>query len=46
MTELDRLARQVGAVDVLVSNAGFAWYGPTGQRQHRVTGRRQRTSEV
>jgi NAD(P)-dependent dehydrogenase (short-subunit alcohol dehydrogenase family) len=31
MAELDRLARQVGTVDVLVNNAGFAWYGPTGQ---------------
>jgi NAD(P)-dependent dehydrogenase (short-subunit alcohol dehydrogenase family) len=29
--ELDQLARQAGNVDVLVNNAGFAWYGPTGQ---------------
>jgi len=27
--ELARLAGRVGAVDVLVNNAGFAWYGPT-----------------
>ena len=29
--QLDQLARQAGNVDVLVNNAGFAWYGPTGQ---------------
>jgi NAD(P)-dependent dehydrogenase (short-subunit alcohol dehydrogenase family) len=27
--ELDNLVQQVGAVDVLVNNAGFAWFGPT-----------------
>ena len=26
---LDDLAEQVGAVDVLVNNAGFSWFGPT-----------------
>lgn len=29
ITDLDRLAKDVGAVDILVNNAGFAWYGPT-----------------
>src|SRR6476646_4353336 len=27
--QVDYLAEQVGAVDVLVSNAGFSWFGPT-----------------
>jgi NAD(P)-dependent dehydrogenase (short-subunit alcohol dehydrogenase family) len=27
--ELDHLVEQVGAVDVLVNNAGFSWFGPT-----------------
>jgi len=29
VAELEKLVQQVGAVDVLVNNAGFAWYGPT-----------------
>jgi NAD(P)-dependent dehydrogenase (short-subunit alcohol dehydrogenase family) len=29
--ELDDLVRQLGAVDVLINNAGFSWYGPTAQ---------------
>jgi len=29
--ELDYLAEQAGAVDVLVNNAGFSWFGPTGE---------------
>jgi NAD(P)-dependent dehydrogenase (short-subunit alcohol dehydrogenase family) len=28
---LDNLVEQVGAVDVLVNNAGFSWFGPTAQ---------------
>ena len=28
---LDDLAGQVGAVDVLVNNAGFSWFGPTAE---------------
>jgi len=28
-TELEQLVGQVGEVDVLVNNAGFAWFGPT-----------------
>jgi NAD(P)-dependent dehydrogenase (short-subunit alcohol dehydrogenase family) len=28
-TELEQLVEQVGEVDVLVNNAGFAWFGPT-----------------
>jgi NAD(P)-dependent dehydrogenase (short-subunit alcohol dehydrogenase family) len=28
--ELDHLVDQVGEVDVLVNNAGFSWFGPTG----------------
>src|SRR5438132_13006085 len=27
--QLDYLAEQAGAVDVLVNNAGFSWFGPT-----------------
>ena len=27
--QLDHLVEQVGAVDVLVNNAGFSWFGPT-----------------
>jgi NAD(P)-dependent dehydrogenase (short-subunit alcohol dehydrogenase family) len=27
--QLDQLADQAGAVDVLVNNAGFSWFGPT-----------------
>src|SRR5580693_5779874 len=27
--QLDHLAEQAGAVDVLVNNAGFSWFGPT-----------------
>jgi len=27
--ELDDLVEQVGAVDVLINNAGFSWFGPT-----------------
>src|SRR6202042_1752283 len=27
--QLDDLVEQVGAVDVLVNNAGFSWFGPT-----------------
>src|SRR2546425_5682131 len=30
-SELDDLVRQVGVVDVLVNNAGFSWFGPTGE---------------
>jgi NAD(P)-dependent dehydrogenase (short-subunit alcohol dehydrogenase family) len=29
--ELDYLVEQAGAVDVLVNNAGFSWFGPTGE---------------
>jgi NAD(P)-dependent dehydrogenase (short-subunit alcohol dehydrogenase family) len=29
--QLDGLAEQVGAVDVLVNNAGISWFGPTGE---------------
>ena len=29
--QLDQLVDQVGAVDVLVSNAGFSWFGPTAE---------------
>src|SRR5215467_3992430 len=29
--QLDDLARQAGAVDVLVNNAGFTWIGPTAE---------------
>jgi NAD(P)-dependent dehydrogenase (short-subunit alcohol dehydrogenase family) len=29
--ELDNLVEDVGAVDVLVNNAGFSWFGPTAQ---------------
>jgi NAD(P)-dependent dehydrogenase (short-subunit alcohol dehydrogenase family) len=29
--QLDHLVDQVGAVDVLVNNAGFSWFGPTAQ---------------
>ena len=28
-TQLDHLVEQAGAVDVLVNNAGFSWFGPT-----------------
>jgi NAD(P)-dependent dehydrogenase (short-subunit alcohol dehydrogenase family) len=28
---LDNLVEEVGAVDVLVNNAGFSWFGPTAQ---------------
>ena len=31
LEELESLAEQAGQVDVLVNNAGFAWYGPTDQ---------------
>jgi NAD(P)-dependent dehydrogenase (short-subunit alcohol dehydrogenase family) len=27
--QLDHLVEQCGAVDVLVNNAGFSWFGPT-----------------
>jgi len=29
--EVSRLAEQAGAVDVLVNNGGFSWFGPTSQ---------------
>src|SRR5438874_2014248 len=29
--QLDYLAEQAGAVDVLVNNAGFSWFGPTAE---------------
>jgi NADP-dependent 3-hydroxy acid dehydrogenase YdfG len=29
--QLDHLADQAGAVDALVNNAGFSWFGPTGE---------------
>lgn len=29
--DIKRIVQEVGAVDVLVNNAGFAWYGPTDQ---------------
>ena len=29
MSDIARLAAEVGAVDVLVNNAGFSWFGPT-----------------
>jgi NAD(P)-dependent dehydrogenase (short-subunit alcohol dehydrogenase family) len=29
--QLDHLADQAGAVDVLVNNAGFSWFGPTAE---------------
>src|ERR1700752_352293 len=29
--QLDHLAEQAGPVDVLVNNAGFAWFGPTAE---------------
>src|SRR5258707_10133449 len=28
-TEALRLAREVGDVDILINNAGFAWFGPS-----------------
>lgn len=30
--QLDDLVDQSGAVDVLVNNAGFSWFGPTAER--------------
>ena len=29
--QLDHLVEQAGAVDVLVNNAGFSWFGPTAE---------------
>ena len=29
--QLDHLVDQVGAIDVLVNNAGFSWFGPTAE---------------
>jgi NAD(P)-dependent dehydrogenase (short-subunit alcohol dehydrogenase family) len=34
--EVQMLAREVGAVDVLVNNAGFQWYGPTEQLERDI----------
>lgn len=30
LAELDHLVEQVGEIDVLVNNSGFAWFGPSG----------------
>jgi NAD(P)-dependent dehydrogenase (short-subunit alcohol dehydrogenase family) len=31
LAQLDHLVEQAGAVDVLVNNAGFSWFGPTAE---------------
>jgi NAD(P)-dependent dehydrogenase (short-subunit alcohol dehydrogenase family) len=37
--QLDHLAGQAGAVDVLVNNAGFSWFGPTAELDVATFGR-------